>query len=153
MAPRAEVERRLLASLGAGRFERFAVRVAEMFDLARRSRRELLGLCERAASWVRKRPACSSSTSTVVRPAATADCGIVRITPGGTFPLHRHLGEERSLVLSGTLRDHDGALYRAGDELVYAPDSSHLLTVEGDEDVIFVARAFNGIDLGVRPPA
>ena len=62
-----------------------------------------------------------------------------------------HRGEELSIVLAGTLRDLDGKLYRAGDELVYAQGSSHLLTVEGDEDVIFVARAFNGIELQLPP--
>ena len=83
--------------------------------------------------------------------AATADCGIVRITPGGVFPPHMHRGEETAHRPRGALRDVDGKLYRAGDELVYAPGSSHLLTVEGDEDVIFVARAFDGIELQLPP--
>ena len=48
---------------------------------------------------------------------------------------------------SFAIRDHDGKVYRAGEELVYAPGSSHFLTVDGDEDVIFVARAFDGIEL------
>jgi quercetin dioxygenase-like cupin family protein len=153
IAPPPDLERRLLASAGGGRFERFAARVGEIFDLGLERARELLGMCERESSWGEEAPRVFLIHFAGGPAAATADCGIVRIAPGGTFPPHRHLGEERSIVLSGILRDHDGTLYRAGDELVCAQDSSHLLTVEGDEPVIFVARAFNGLDLGGARPA
>ncbi|MGH7277631.1 MAG: cupin domain-containing protein [Candidatus Rokuibacteriota bacterium] len=34
---------------------------------------------------------------------------LVRMAPGATLPLHRHVGIEQSFVLQGTLVDDDGA--------------------------------------------
>ena len=79
-----------------------------------------------------------------------ADCGFLRAAPGCVFPWHTHRGEEVSVILSGALRDHDGRVLHAGDELVHQQDTEHELTTVGDEDVIYVARAMNGIE--VRPP-
>jgi len=45
------------------------------------------------------------------------------------------------------LRDHSGKLLAPGDELVQAQGSQHDISAEGDEDVIFAARAYNGIDV------
>ncbi|MEO6777152.1 MAG: cupin domain-containing protein [Kofleriaceae bacterium] len=151
IAPPAELERRLMASVGGGRFERFTARISQLFDLSVERTRELLGLTERAASWGEEAPRVFLIHFDAGPAVAMADCGIVRIAPGGVFPPHMHRGEESTIVISGALRDHDGKVYRAGDELVYAPGSSHLLTVEGDEDVIFVARAFAGIELQLPP--
>jgi len=151
--PPAALLRRLMASVGGGRFERFADRFAEVFDLAVDRTRELLGLCERESSWGEEAPGIFLIHFAAGPAAVNADCGIVRMRVGSTFPPHKHRGEEHSIVLSGTLRDLDGKLYRAGDELVYAQSSSHLLTVEGDEDVIFVARALDGIELQLPPQA
>ena len=151
IAPPPDLEKRLMASVGGGRFERFAARFAQIFDLGIDRVRVLLGLTERDSSWGEEAPSVFLIHFDAGPAAATADCGIVRIKPGGVFPPHMHRGEERSIVLAGTLRDLDGTLYRAGDELVYAQGSSHLLTVDGDEDVIFVARAFNGIELQLPP--
>jgi hypothetical protein len=151
IAPPPDLEKRLMASVGGGRFERFAARFAQIFDLGIDRVRVLLGMTERDSSWGEEAPSVFLIHFDAGPAAATADCGIVRIKPGGVFPPHMHRGEERSIVLAGTLRDLDGTLYRAGDELVYAQGSSHLLTVDGDEDVIFVARAFNGIELQLPP--
>ncbi|CAN5410411.1 hypothetical protein BH11MYX1_BH11MYX1_19110 [soil metagenome] len=153
ISPPADLEKRLMASIGAGPFERFATRFAEIFDLALDRSRELLGMCEREASWGEAAPGIFLIHFGAGPAAARADCGLVRMKPGSTFPPHMHRGEERSLVLTGTLRDLDGTLYRPGDELVCAQSSSHLLTVAGDEDVIFVARALDGIELQLPPQA
>jgi len=151
--PPVDLEKRLMASVGAGPFERFAKRFAEIFDLAVDRTRELLGLCERESSWGEEAPGIFLIHFAAGPSVVNADCGIVRMKPGSTFPPHMHRGEEHSIVLAGTLRDLDGKLYRPGDELVYAQSSSHLLTVEGDEDVIFVARALDGIELQLPPQA
>jgi hypothetical protein len=147
IAPPADLENRLMASAGGGRFERFAARISELFDLSVERTRELLGLTERDSSWGEEAPRVFLIHFDAGPAAATADCGIIRITPGGVFPPHMHRGEETAIILSGAIRDHDGKVYRAGDELVYAAGSSHFLTVDGDEDVVFVARAFDGIEL------
>lgn len=151
IAPPADLEMRLMGSIGGGRFERFAARVGELLDLSLDRARELLGMTERASSWGEEAPSVFLIHFDGGPAHAGADCGIIRIAPGGVFPPHMHRGEEHSIVLQGTLRDHDGKLYRPGDELVYALNSSHLLTVEGDEDVIFIARALNGIELQLPP--
>jgi hypothetical protein len=153
IAPAPDLEKRLLASVGGGRFEKFAARFSEIFDLSLDRVRGLLGLCERESSWNEEAPSVFLIHFDAGPLAATADCGIVRIRPNGVFPPHLHRGEERSIVLQGALRDLDGKIYRAGDELVYEKGSTHLLTVDGDEDVIFVARAFDGIELQLPPQA
>ena len=49
------------------------------------------------------------------------------------------------------MRDLDGRVLRAGDELVHQQDTQHELVADPDEGVIYVARAMNGIEVG--PPA
>ena len=148
--PPPDIERRLIASVGGGRYERFAARFAALFDLAIDPVRELFGRMERP--W----PAPEAPGVSLIHfqggPAwAAADCGIVRIEPGSTFPWHTHLGEEHILVLAGTVRDHEGRLYGPGMELISAQGSSHDASVHGNDPAIFVARALNGIELGRRP--
>jgi putative transcriptional regulator len=151
LAPPPEVEQQLLASIGGGRFERFSARVGAIFDVTVERARELLGLTERTAAWELPIPRIGLIHFDGGAACATADCGFVRISPGGTFPWHTHRGEELSIVIAGTLVDVDGKTYGPGDELTHAKGSQHELTVSGDDDVIFVARAFDGIELGPRP--
>ncbi|HEY0252587.1 MAG TPA: cupin domain-containing protein, partial [Kofleriaceae bacterium] len=132
VAPDPGLEKRLLATIGGGRFEKYAARFAQLFDLGLDRVRELFGLCERASSWGEEAPRVFLIHFDAGPAVVNGDCGIVRIAPGGVFPPHMHQGEEHSLVLAGALKDGaDGKVYRAGDELVYAENSSHHLTVEG----------------------
>lgn len=149
--PGNDVKPRLMASIGAGRFERFSSRMASLFDVTVDRARELLGLVERGASWETPVPGIGLVHFDGGPACATADCGFVRIAPGCTFPWHTHRGEEVSVILSGTLRDHSGRLLRPGDELVQAQGSQHDISAEGSEEVIFVARAINGIDVANKP--
>jgi putative transcriptional regulator len=150
-SPGADVKARLLASVGGGRFERFTSRMANLFDVTVDRARELLGLAERAASWEMPMPGIGLVHFDGGPACATADCGFIRIQPGCTFPWHTHRGEEVSVILTGTLRDHGGRLLRPGDELVQASGSQHDIACHGDEEVIFVARAFGGIDVANKP--
>lgn len=150
VTPSPDVKAQLLASVGGGRFEKFADRMAKLFDVTVDRARELLGLVERGTSWEHPVPGISLIHFDGGPACATADCGFVRIAPGCTFPWHTHRGEEVNVILSGTVRDPDGKLLRAGDELVQPKDSQHDLTAEGDHEVIYVARAIDGIE--VRPP-
>src|SRR5262249_28745036 len=142
VAPSPQVQAQLMASVGAGRFERFADRIAKMFDLTLDRARELFGLTERASSWERPIPGVGLIHFDGGPACATADCGFIRISPGGTFPWHTHRGDELSVIVAGTLRDHEGKLYGPGDELFQPAGSQHEITAEGNEDVIFIARAF-----------
>ncbi|HSD90647.1 MAG TPA: cupin domain-containing protein [Kofleriaceae bacterium] len=149
VTPSADVEARLMASVGGGRFERFADRMASLFDVTVDRARELLGRVERAASWEQPMPGIRLIHFDGGPACAAADCGFVRIAPGCTFPWHTHRGEEVNVILSGTVRDSEGKILRAGDELVQSPNTQHDLTA-GDEEVIYVARAMNGIEVGPR---
>ena len=150
VAPAVDVKARLLASVGGGRFERFSSRMASLFDVTVDRARELLGLVERAASWESPVAGIGLVHFDGGAACATADCGFVRIAPGCTFPWHTHRGEEVSVILAGTLRDHSGRLLHPGDELVQAGGSQHDISADGGEEVIFVARAFGGIDVAAR---
>ncbi|HUS28973.1 MAG TPA: cupin domain-containing protein [Kofleriaceae bacterium] len=144
--PSPDVKARLLASAGGGRFDRFADRMAKIFDVTVDRARELLGLVERAASWETPMPGISLIHFDGGPACATADCGFVRIQPGCTFPWHTHRGEEINVILTGTLRDSTGKVLQAGDELVQQASTQHDLTA-GDEEVIYVARATDGIEV------
>lgn len=148
--PTPEVKARLLASIGAGRFERFSTRLASLFDVTVDRARELLGLVERSASWEAPVPGIGLIHFEGGPACVAADCGFIRIAPGCTFPWHTHRGEEVSLILRGSVRDASGKVLKPGDELVQALGSQHDLTAEGEE-VIFVARAFGGIEVANRP--
>ena len=154
--PSPEVKTRLLASIGVGRFERFATRLASLVDVTVDRARELLGLIERTASWepdvpgVGRVPGISLVHFDGGPAYAAADCGFLRIAAGCTFPWHTHRGEELTLILSGTLRDASGRRFGPGDEAVQTAGTEHDITAE-QEDVIFVVRSFNGIQLSNRP--
>ena len=146
ITPSPDVKARLLASAGGGRFERFADRMAKLFDVTVDRARELLGLVERAASWENPMPGISLIHFDGGPACAAADCGFVRIAPGCTFPWHTHRGEEINVILAGTLRDSTGKVLQAGDELVQPENTQHDLTA-ADDEVIYVARAMNGIEV------
>lgn len=145
--PSADVKARLMASVGSGRFERFANRMASLFDVTIDRARELLGLVEREGSWERPIPGISLIHFDGGPACSAADCGFVRIAPGCTFPWHTHRGEEINVILTGTVRDNTGRTYGPGDELVQPMGTQHDLTA-GDEEVIYVARAVDGIEVG-----
>ena len=151
VAPSPDVKARLLASVGGGRFEAFAARIAKITDVAIDRARELLGLIERPGSWEQPLPGVSLIHFDGGPACATADCGFVQIAPGGTFPWHKHRREEVSVIIAGTVRDSSGRLYGPGDEMRQAAGSEHELKAEGSDTVIFIAIAFDGIELGPRP--
>ena len=152
VAPDPEVRQRLMASIGGGRFEAFAARMARMFDVTVDRARELLGLIERKASWIPQViPGLSFVDFEGGPSTAAADCGFVRLAPGATFPPHTHLGEEMTTILSG--RVHDPVNDRTigpGEDYIRPEGSTHYLVCVGDEDCIYATRAYNGISLG--PP-
>lgn len=154
-APAAEVKERLMASIGEGRFETFSSQMSALFDVSVDRAREFLGLAERSASWeVQPVPGIHLVHFEGGPAYAAADCGFVRLAQGATFPLHTHLGEEVSLILSGKLESihSDGTreVLGPGATLRLAQGSAHHLTAIGGE-CIFAARAMNGIEIGGAP--
>src|SRR5262249_10191622 len=79
VAPSPDVYDQLVASIGGGRFERFAARCAKIFDVTVDRARELLGLVERAASWENPVPGVGLIHFDGGPACATADCGFIRI--------------------------------------------------------------------------
>jgi len=151
VAPSPDVKARLFASIGAGRFEKFAARMSTLFDVSIDRAREFLGLIERPASWEAAMPGIGLVHFDGGAAYAAADCGFIRLAPGTTFPLHTHRGEEVSLIIAGQLRDQEGRILSTGDELVQAEGSTHQITAIGDVECIFAARAMNGIEIAGAP--
>ncbi|MBX3161233.1 MAG: cupin domain-containing protein [Deltaproteobacteria bacterium] len=153
VAPPPAVKARLMASIGQGRFESFAERMGKLFDVTVDKARELLGLTERAASWEPQPVPGIFLVHFDGGPAyAAADCGFIRLEPGAIFPPHKHLGEEATIVLSGHVRDMaSNRVLGPGDELVQAEGSEHYLVNEGQEPVVWAARAMNGIAVAGTP--
>lgn len=146
VAPPPEVKQRLLASVGGGRFESFASRLATLFDVTVDRARELLGLIERPASWVAQIPGIRLVDFEGGPAAVAADCGFLRIGPGVMFPPHTHLGEEVTVILQGQLHDPvNNRTIGPGDEYVQLEGTTHYLVCVGDEECIYASRAMNGI--------
>jgi len=147
-APSPNVKARLMASIGGGRFEKFASRMAKLFDVSVDRAREFLGLIERPASWEPQIPGISLVHFNGGSSVATADCGFIRLVPGAVFPPHTHVGEEAATILSGHVRDiTNDRLLGPGDDYVQLPGTNHYLRCEGDEECIFAVRAINGIEI------
>jgi putative transcriptional regulator len=148
--PSPEVKARLLASVGGGRFEAVAPRLAALFDVGVERAHELLGLIERSASWETPIPGIHLVHFQGGPAYVAADCGFVRIDPGCTFPWHTHRGEEVSVILEGSMTDRDGKVHGVGEELVHGQGTAHDL-LAGSSGVLYVARAMNGIEVSGQP--
>lgn len=152
VAPSPDVKSRLLASIGGGRFDSFADRIAALYEVTVERAREFLGLIERAASWEPQIPGVALVHFAGGPAYADADCGFIRVAAGAMFPPHTHLGEEVCIVLQGTLLDAtNNRVLGPGDEYVQATDTEHYLVNQGDIDCIFAARAMHGIAVAGAP--
>lgn len=144
--PSPEVQHRLMASVGAGRFEAFSARISTLFDVTLDRARELLGLIERPASWVPQIPGIHLVHFDGGPAAAAADCGFIRVASGAMFPPHTHLGEEAVTVLAGRMHDvTNDRVVGAGEDYLQAEGTDHYLVCVSQEDCIFASRAMNGI--------
>lgn len=147
--PSPDVKARLLASVGGGRFEAFAGRMAKLFDVSVERARELLGLIERPASWVPQIPGIALVHFEGGPSLANADCGFLRVAPGTLFPPHTHLGDELVIVLAGQMRDMvNGQVVGPGEDYVQATGTTHYFQAVGDEDLVYASRAIDGIAVG-----
>ncbi len=70
----------------------------------------------------------------------------MRFAPGASFPLHKHLGEERTLIVEGSMRLSDGTVLRAGDVNFQPAGSEHSYQVL-DEGVIYALLLETGIEI------
>lgn len=156
--PPAALRERLMASVDAttlpSRYERFAARVAAIFDVTIDKARMFLGWIDDPARW---QPSPFPGVDVIHLPAGPAcagvDAGLVRVPPGYAFPWHAHDGEELTLVLDGRARDADGTDLVPGVETVRTPGAEHDFVVDpASGDYIFAVR-FGGIVPKPKPGA
>jgi predicted ChrR family anti-sigma factor len=127
-----DLRRRLMADTRTGRLHHMAPALAAFFDLDEAAARALLDRADDPAEWrgfpvpgVRYMPVTSGPA------VAHRQNGLIHIPAGTHFPLHRHHGTERTLVLTGRLRDDDGHTYDAGDISPKTPETQHTFVAEG----------------------
>lgn len=139
--PQPSLRASLFARIGGrDRFLPFLDRLMTLFDLPEsETQREIDTIVSPGDAWEDLVPGCSFRDFDGGPGLGEAHAGLVRLRPGGVFPAHRHVGEERMLVLQGRVRDEHGNEYRAGDLFVMADGTSHELTVVGDQEAIYAA--------------
>jgi anti-sigma factor ChrR (cupin superfamily) len=76
-------------------------------------------------------------------PARAFCASLIWASPGARYPLHRHLGDETTLILQGACRDEHGS-YAAGDVARMRAGSTHGLEVLPGEDCIGYVVARGG---------
>jgi hypothetical protein len=151
IAPSPHVRLRLLASIGAGRFEQLMPSFRRIFDLTVDGARALLAWIDDPSKWQQVMPHFAAIHFAGGPACVGADTGFVRLAPKSTFPYHAHRGEELTLVLAGTALTSDGKDLRAGDEVLEVGGTAHDLTNTGDDDFIYATRAF-GVQFCIAKP-
>lgn len=140
MRPSATVREQLLESVSAGAIStRMARRLGKFFDLGRDRISELLASARdpQASPWEPIPVPGVRLLHFGGGPAvAAADCGLIYLAAGATFPEHRHKGDEWSLILQGSIEETGGRRYEVGDVGFAPAGSSHALRVVGDSDVL-----------------
>ncbi|MBX7078577.1 MAG: cupin domain-containing protein [Nannocystaceae bacterium] len=162
-APASSLRARLLQRMsGRDRFLPFLDRLIALFDLSEdETRRHVDTMVDGGASvddgeggWEELVPGCTFLDFDGGPALGDAHAGLIRLQPGAVFPAHRHVGEERVLMLQGRVRDEHGNEYRAGDLIVMADGTEHEITVVGDQEAIYaavvVAMEFTGGDDGAE---
>ncbi len=123
-------------------------RVARFFDVSADKARALLDAAVDADTWdFDALPGVGLMHLGPGPRIALADAGLVRFPAGLHWPMHRHIGEERTLVLSGGFRDDAGHSYGPGDELVRDAGSVHALDVDANEPCICAVTLFDGLEM------
>lgn len=152
MTPSAALRERLMDSVrGTDRHAGFADRLARMFHLPVVRMVEILGqVADPGTEWEEFLPGIRLLHFDGGEPLATADCGIVRVEAGGTFPAHLHHGHELSLILSGVALLEDGRELLPGDLNPLEAGSVHAFTAGPDEPLVFAAFVHEGFEVVER---
>jgi anti-sigma factor ChrR (cupin superfamily) len=134
-APPASLRARLAGSLDhLERFSRFAPRLGEILGLAADDARRALHVFERPE---RMKPTprpgmrIEHVAAGAARPGVTAM--LASFDPGAVVARHRHDQEERIFVFQGMFECDDGAVVRAGEEIVSPVGTAHENYVGKDE--------------------
>jgi quercetin dioxygenase-like cupin family protein len=121
------------------RYAPFFARAAELFDLSESAVIAQFTRLKDPNAWTFAGLPGISSVRVEAGPAVhEAETLFVRFSPGTRFPLHRHVGLERVLVLEGSYEDSNGVQHRAGELREWPSDTEHSFRV-GDETCIFAS--------------
>lgn len=77
-------------------------------------------------------------------PISGAALHLVRLPGGRTFPAHRHLGTETTLLLAGGLQDGPAHLH-PGDWIAHGPGTLHAPTADAGDDCWALVRLEGGV--------
>lgn len=139
---------RILAALPrASRFETFLDRVARMIDLGTDAVRDLLAKIDDPAGWEAGPPPARLYHLPYGPALAGVDVGFVHVPAGAAFPHHRHLGEERVLVLQGGFLDSDGTIVRRGETSFKEAGSDHAFTALPGPDLVYLVVIVQGVEI------
>jgi quercetin dioxygenase-like cupin family protein len=139
VAPPPALRERLLAELGSRqRFAPFIDRLAALFDLASDRVRTILQRFDTHEGWTPLYPGAAYFDFEGGPALGEAHAGLVRIAAGLTFPHHKHIGEERVLVLQGAFEDSSGQRVEAGQLTIMPDGSEHGFQVVSAQELLYV---------------
>jgi quercetin dioxygenase-like cupin family protein len=147
--PSTELRGRLLEDVaGRARYAPFEGRVARFFGLDPHDANAALESITQRVAW-QPGPMPGMWTAKVPgRPKVPGQTAVfLRSDPGTHCPDHRHLGEERFLLLEGRLVERAGGAFEAGDLVVKPPGSSHAFDVPEGEPCIAAYLLDGGLEL------
>jgi putative transcriptional regulator len=143
----------LAAAESRGRLAAFSTQIAALFEVPLDKARALLDAVDAEEAWEPGPVDGIQLLHLKGGPAlAAADTGFVRFPAGMAWPLHRHVGLEKMLILEGGIVDDEGREWRAGSELQMPPGSQHSFTILPERDCISAVVVHEGIEMppGVR---
>ena len=139
-APPTRARARLLDAVdSSGRFALMLEAIHRLTDLAGDALAALLRRLDEPGGWIEGAPGVHYFHFSPGPAAAAPEAGIVRLRPGATFPRHRHIGDEVSLILDGVLIDDAGRRHGPGSVIPSAAGSEHAYTAGTGRDLVIVS--------------
>jgi anti-sigma factor ChrR (cupin superfamily) len=144
-----DLRRRLLDTVeGRARYAPFAERVARFFGIDPREASSALEAITVESAWSEGPMPGMATAKLPCRPKVPGQTAVfLRSEVGAHCPIHRHLGEERLLILEGGIVESDGTVFHAGDLVVKPAGSAHEFDVLGDEPCIAAYLLEGGLEL------
>jgi len=142
--PGPSLRERLLARVGspAHRYDPLLDRFAHLMDLREEKARRLLARLAEPSFW-RKTPwPAFALTEVDAGPGVRGkQAALARLQAGHAFPRHKHLGDERYLVLQGQCRECSGETAVAGDLVLREAGTVHAFSAPTSRDLIMAVVA------------
>lgn len=142
LTPSPELRHRVLAAADAAPLAPFTTRLAALFDLSAARVTALLDTLSDPSSWISFCPGVALIHVEGGPKTLHADVGFVRVEPGDSFPMHRHEGQERVLVLQGELEEEEGPRRGPGAVIVAEAGSAHRVRSVGSVPLIWAVVVY-----------